>query len=35
MASVNFLVNEVTEEIQNVYENKENDLTNKCEKIHL
>lgn len=35
MASVNFFVNEVTEEIQNVDENKENDLTNKCENIHL
>lgn len=35
MTSVNFFVNEVTEEIQDVDENKENDLTNKCEKIHL
>lgn len=35
MASVNFLVNEVTEEIQNVDENKEYNLTNECEKSHL
>lgn len=35
MASVNFFVNEVTEEIQNVDENKEYNLTNKCEKSHL
>lgn len=33
-ASVNFSVNGITEEIQNVDENKDN-LTNKCEKSHL
>ena len=35
MASVNFFVNEVTEEIQNVDENKEYNLTNECEISHL